>query len=65
MSHKNCLETVQSKNKLNHLENDVDKSYGDDKRMHSTDSLEICTHETSEYLVCKNEGIKCNNLIKQ
>ena len=101
--YKNCLETAQTKNKLNYSEknkiyvdspkefvknnklmlktqqrfkgerhnvfieeiNKIVLSYDDDKRMHSIDSLEICTRETSKYLVCKKEGIKCKDIIKQ
>ena len=31
----------------------------------SIDSIETYAHWTSKDLVCKNEEIKCNNIIKQ
>ena len=33
--------------------------------MQSIDSIEIYAYGTSECLVCKKEGIKCNNIIKR
>ena len=37
----------------------------DDKRIQSVNSIETCKFETSKDLVCKTEGIKCINTIKQ
>ena len=35
----------------------------DDKRIQSIDSIETLTYETSKDVVCKEEEIKCNNII--
>ena len=37
----------------------------DDKRIQSVNSVETYQYGTSNYLVCKKEKVKCNNIIKQ
>ena len=37
----------------------------DDKRIQSVNSVETYPYGTSNYLVCKKEKVKCNNIIKQ
>ena len=37
----------------------------DNKIMQSIVSIEIYAYETRKNLICKNEEIKCNNIIKQ
>ena len=37
----------------------------DDKRIQSINSIEKYAHGTSKDLVCKKEGMRCNNIIKQ
>ena len=38
-------------------------STNDDERLKSIDSKEMCAYGTSKDLVCKNEDIKCYNII--
>ena len=45
--------------------NNIDLNSNDDKRIQSTDSIEIYDYGTIQGLVCKKEEIKCNNIIKQ
>ena len=40
-------------------------SSNDDKRMQSTDLIEIYAYGTSKYLVIEKEEIKCNNIINR
>ena len=40
-------------------------SSDDDKRMQSVDLIETYAYGMNQNLVCKKEGIKCNNIIKQ
>ena len=36
-----------------------------DPKKNIIDSIKTCAYGTSKDLVCKNEKIKCNNIIKQ
>ena len=45
--------------------NKIALSAKDNKIMQSIDSIEIYAYETRKNLICKNEEIKCNNIIKQ
>ena len=45
--------------------NKIALSLNDDKRIQSIDSIETYARETSKDLVCKKEGMRCNNIIKQ
>ena len=45
--------------------NKIALSSNDDKRIQSIDLIEKYAHGTSKDLVCKKEGIKCDNIIKQ
>ena len=75
--YKSCLEATQleEKNEINisSLERDFKEFIKDvkgimfllEKRMQSIDLTEIYEYGTSEDLVSKKEGIKCNNIIIQ
>ena len=45
--------------------NKIALSSNDDKRIQSIDLIEKYAHGTSKDLVCKKEGIKCDNITKQ
>ena len=45
--------------------NKIALSSNDDKRMQSIDSIETYAYGTNKDLVCKEEEIKCSNIIKQ
>ena len=45
--------------------NKVTLSAADDKRIQSIDSIETYAYGTNKGLICKNEEIKCGNIIKQ
>ena len=45
--------------------NKIALSSSDNKRMQSIDSIETYDYGMNKNLVCKNEEIKCNSIIKQ
>ena len=45
--------------------NKIALNSNDHKRNQSTDLIEEYAYKKNKYIVCKNEDIKCNNVIKQ